>query len=192
MKTDNIKYTNPSFTSIYRIKHTSSIDTTRVRNDFVKLAKFCPDTPILYAQGKCPFEPVLLTMANNIADFYHSNFNWINQNVTRHGKQLPNPDDMVSWVVSGFDDIKHVNKFIQNFSVPGSIKYFFKNLFSSSIKPNYDDKPEHLRTLFKRIDDIENANSKFEQHMKKQGKIIECEDIDEFIESFIKNEENLS
>lgn len=188
MRSDNIKTYNPQFSSIYRIKHVTQRENTVFNAGIKPITTYFFNMPIILTQGKNPFEPALIKYACDIADNMNSNFNWIMQNANMHGKNLPNPKDMEAWVATGYDDITHLYKFIKKFPIAGGFRDFIKCLFSKKSSSTYNKVPSHLRRLFLHIDQIENANTDFEKHMAKQGKIIECKDFNDFLEKFNPNE----
>ena len=184
MRTDSIKNYNPQFGAIYRIKHTNEIDQALFSMGIEPISSMITKQPMLFSQGKNPFEPALISYAKNIADNFNAGFGWITQNVSRYGKELPNPEDMEAWFVSGTNDVMHVSKFVKKYDVPGSFKYIIKKLFSCKPEQEYPEAPSHLKRLFRYIDEMQDTNKNFEKHMAKHGDIIECNDFTDFLEKF--------
>ncbi len=184
MRTNNIQGYNPQFTSIYRIKHTTKTDKVIFDNGIGPLTASMCKVPIMFSQGKNPFEPAIISYAQNIAKRMNSGYEWISQNVSKYGKSIPNPEDMVAWILTGKNDVERACKFVLDYPTPGSFKYIIKNLLFSKYNTNYDAIPKHLQNLFRHIDENENANIQFEKHMLKQGKIIDCNNFEDFLEKF--------
>ncbi len=188
MKTDNIKPYNPQFGSIYKIKNTQNRGVAFYNENIAPLVLMVKREDIIYTQGKSPVECAVDKCIDSIAKKMGYSRQWLTQNIEKHGREIPDMNNTTAWIVTGENDCKHLNKFVQKLNpYPSRSEYFsslFKYMFTGRLP--YQDTPTHLRGIFYLMDKIEKVNKDFEKHMAKGREVIECESFEDLVQHKLK------
>ena len=149
MKINN-DYTT-SFTGIYRMPCTVK-NLKEFKTHVAPMYEYIRHEPVLVFGGNNPFKIGVDVVMDIIADSQNSSTDWLRMNATRHGANLSGIGDDICHVVAGKKEMIKFFKYIQNRaekkeSFTERVKRFF-NINTNS----YEDKPEHLRDLFKAIE----------------------------------------
>ena len=143
-------FDNTKFNGIYKIKNTPK--------NLMEIEKFVEPMychlkhePVFQFVGKHPFRMGLDMIMKFIADIKNGSVSWLKMNAENHGANFSGINDEELHIVSGKKEIDALIGFLLNrvekkTGFLGRVKMIF------SEKNNYEDKPEHLRLLFKALE----------------------------------------
>ena len=152
---------NTKFQGIYRIPN-SAKNIADIEQHVAPMYSYLRHEPVIGLLGSNPFKIGVDMIMDIIAENNHSSVSWVKMNAKNHGADLSNLDDRLL-IVSGKKDIEGLANYMRN-RVAKKTNFFakVKTMFSRSNEA-YADKPNHLKPLFKVLQENKEENAAFVQ-----------------------------
>lgn len=174
-----------NFTGFYRIRHTNKTFMDLLQNQVVPLYEITTHKPAYIFQGRSPFDSALEKTIRAQVENEGYSYKWFVQNAKNHGLNVPDFDDIDTWVITGAEDIKSLAPLFKQDKVPFLTKFInnIKNFFTVS-NQNSNNIPEHLQMFTS----IMNRNEKLVQDYRDliaDKKVVEVDNLENLIKEMV-------
>ena len=184
MQTPLVNNHSQNFTGFYKVRHTNGTFVNLLKNEVLPLYEVTTRKPTYFFQGNGPFDSALEKVIREQVEKEGYSYRWFIQNAKNHGIQVPNFDDVDTWVVTGADDIRSLAPLFKRDKFPllnmlVLIGKKFVEVFSNDNKI-----PEHIRKYVSII----KRNDNFVQDFKNiiaDKKVVEVDNLDNLIKKMV-------
>ncbi len=162
----------PSFTSIYRIKNTPK-NIKEIEEKVLPMYTFLKHEKVAVFEGDNPFEIVFDVIKEIVADSNHASKLWLEMNAKIHGQILPDSNMDFLHIISSNKDVQDFIGYItkrqkayENKPIK-RIKEFFKSVLTPQERK---DLPEHLQIM-------EEASKAYNTEREEYQKFLNGKDV---------------
>ena len=156
---------NQHFTAIYKIPKSNAKTQIEIDKFVAPIYNRIKHNPIYYFCGDCPYDAYIAKAIEENVKQQHLSYDWILQNAKRFNIELPDPEKIDIWVITGEKDISLVDKFTEQAdkickpTFGEKLKLF---LFGKEENPEL---PNHLRIYSDALEKLSRLRSKFTELM---------------------------
>lgn len=172
---------NTKFNGIYRIKNTPK-NLMEIEKYVEPMYTHLKHEPVFQFVGKHPFRVGLDLIMKFIADMKNGSVSWLKMNAENHGANFSGINDEELHIVSGKKEIESLMEFLLN-RAEKKTGFLSRVKMMFSHQENYEDKPEHLRLLFKALEVEEEECNAFSEAYK--DKIIPVKSTQELLQKML-------
>ncbi len=185
MKISNI--TGNSFTAIYKVPNTTVQTHVEIQDAVAPVYEQQTKEPIYFFSGECPYDASVALIIDDDMKNKHLSYDWALQNAKNYNINLPDPNNIDVWVITGKKDVGKITEYLnksEKISSPGFFKNLKRKLFG--FERNYEI-PEHLDIYTDMLEMRKKLTKGFNEIFKNE-KVIEAKNSEDLFMKMVDNE----